>query len=167
MFIRSKQKNLITPLLYLYNCTIGTRSRATSHKVFVIFIHTSNTHLNFKKNSCRINWLLSTLIISLIYAWVIHTNLILNWDIVALLVAPMVRTIRNKSRATFEIASRWLDITIYPILFHISFFLNCYSCSNSQNPLHWINFKNQSWWIIGFMVLFSHLKGISIYLCPW
>ena len=69
-------------------------------------------------------------------------------------------TTRDKSRATFEIPSRWLNTTIYPILFHI-WFLNCYSCSNFENPLHCNNFKNHRWNRMGFMVIFSHLEGIS------
>ena len=70
-------------------------------------------------------------------------------------------TIRDISRATFEIHSRWLNITIYLIPFCSTYvFLNCYSCSNSH-PLHWNNFKNHRWSIMGFMVIFSNLTGIS------
>ena len=55
---------------------------------------------------------------------------------------------------------RWLKITINPILFHI-WFLNCYSWSNSENPLHCSNLKKHRWSRMGFMVIFSHLEAIS------
>ena len=80
-------------------------------------------------------------------------------------------TIRDKSRnsSTFEIPSRWLNTSIsewYNPFYSAYAFLNCYSCSNSENPLHCNNFENHRWNRMLFMVIFSHLVGISNVALP-
>ena len=48
-------------------------------------------------------------------------------------------------------------------------FLNCYSCSNSENPLHCNNFKNQRCSRIGFrqyLITYREFR-MSPYFCPW
>ena len=72
----------------------------------------------------------------------------------------LVRTIRDKSRATFEIPKGDLILPYIPFCPTYGF-LNCYSFSNYENPLHCNHFKNHRYNRMGFMVIFCHLEGIS------
>ena len=50
------------------------------------------------------------------------------------------------------------NITIYPTPFHV-WLLNCYSCSNSGNPLHSNNFQYHRWNRTGPTAPFRHPEG--------
>ena len=63
-------------------------------------------------------------------------------------------------RATFGIPIKWINITLYHILYH-RLFINCYSWNNSKNPPNCNISKNDLWHRNGYIVIFNNLVRIS------